>query len=144
MRKLCVVLIGLMSVIQAAFAAVTISTSSKTFQKQGGAASVSVSGDGAWTAVSDSSWLVIGSGASGNGDGKCLYTCNANNTADTRIGHITIGGNTYTVTQYGYVASISPTTAMFDRKGGKGTVSITVDAGVTWTAKSKYNCPQSK
>ena len=125
MRKLCVVLIGLMSVTQAAFAAVTISTSSKTFQKQGGAASVTVSGDGAWTAVSDSSWLVIGSGASGNGDGKCLYTCNANNTADTRIGHITIGGNTYTVTQYGYVASISPTTATFDRKGGKGMVSIT-------------------
>ena len=136
MKRTMIALVGLLIAVNSAFAAVTISTSSKTFQKQGGAASVAVSGDGAWTAVSDSSWLVIGSGASGNGDGKCLFTCNANNTADTRIGHITIGGNTYTVTQYGYVASISPTTATFDRKGGKGTVSIVVDAGVTWTAKS--------
>lgn len=135
MRKILVALVGLMFIVESAFAAVTISTTSKTFQKAGGAASITISGDGAWTATSDVSWLVL-SPTSGTGAGRCLYTCNANNTADTRIGHIKIGGNTYTVTQYGYDATLSPTTATFDRKGGTGTVAITVDAGVAWTAKS--------
>ena len=44
-------------------AAVTITTSAKTFQKAGGAASVVVQGDGSWTATSDSSWIVINSGS---------------------------------------------------------------------------------
>ena len=43
----------------AATAEVTITTSAKTFQKTGGAASVVVQGDGAWTATSDSDWIVI-------------------------------------------------------------------------------------
>ena len=115
-------------------AAVTITTSAKTFQKAGGAASVVVQGDGSWTATSDSSWIVIKSGASGTGAGSVVYVVNANATADVRIGHINIGGNTYTITQYGYDATISPTSATFDRYGGNGTISVTVDAGVSWSA----------
>ena len=115
-------------------AAVTITTSAKTFQKAGGAASVVVQGDGSWTATSDSSWIVINSGSSGTGAGSVVYIVNANATADTRIGHINIGGNTYTITQYGYDATISPTSATFDRYGGNGTISVTVDAGVSWSA----------
>ena len=117
-----------------ASAAVTITTSARTFQKAGGAASVVVQGDGAWTATSDSSWIVIKSGASGSGAGSCVYIVNANSTADTRIGHINIGGNTYTITQYGYEATITPTSETFDRNGGNGTISIVVDAGVSWSA----------
>lgn len=115
-------------------AAVTITTSAKTFQKAGGAASVVVQGDGSWTAASDSSWIVIKSGASGTGAGSVVYVVNANATADVRIGHINIGGNTYTITQYGYDATISPASATFDRYGGNDTISVTVDAGVSWTA----------
>lgn len=117
-----------------ALSAVTITTSAKTFQKAGGAASVVIQGDGSWTATSDSSWIVIKSGASGNGAGSCVYVVNANATADVRIGHIDIDGNTYTITQYGYDATISPTSATFDRYGGNGTISVTVDAGVSWSA----------
>ena len=115
-------------------AAVTITTSARTFQKAGGAASVVVQGDGAWTATSDSDWIVIKSGASGNGAGSCVYVVNANASADTRIGHINIGGSTYTITQYGYDATLSPTSATYDRHGGNGTFSVTVDAGISWTA----------
>ena len=114
--------------------AVTITTSARTFQKAGGAASVVVQGDGSWTATSDSSWIVIRQGASGNGAGSCVYVVNANATADVRIGHIDIGGNMYTITQYGYDAMISPTSATFDRNGGGGSISVTVDAGVSWSA----------
>ncbi|MBR4613560.1 MAG: hypothetical protein IKO40_12690 [Kiritimatiellae bacterium] len=116
------------------FAAVTITTSAKTFQKTGGAASVVIQGDGSWTATSDSDWIVIKQGTSGSGAGSCVYVVNANATADVRIGHIDIGGNTYTITQYGYDATISPTSATFDRYGGSGSISVTADAGVSWSA----------
>ena len=119
-----------------ALAGVTITTSAKTFQKAGGAASVVVQGDGAWTATSDSSWIVIKSGASGNGAGSCVYVVNANTSADTRIGHINIGGNTYTITQYGYDATLSPTAATVTRAGGSGSFSVTVDAGISWSARA--------
>ena len=134
MNKLSTIILALALYATASFAAVTITTSAKTFQKAGGAASVVVQGDGAWTATSDSSWIVIKQGASGNGAGSCVYVVNANTTADVRIGHIDIGGNTYTITQYGYDATISPTSATFDRYGGSGSISVTAEAGVSWSA----------
>ena len=134
MRKIIIALIGVMLSMQMAFAAVSITTSAKTFQKSGGAASIVVTGDGAWTATSDSSWIVIKQGASGTGAGSCVYIVNANTTADVRIGHIRLGGNTYTITHYGYEASLSPKSATFDRRGGSGSVTVTVDAGISWTA----------
>ena len=134
MNKLSTIILALALFATASFAAVTITTSAKTFQKTGGAASVVVQGDGDWTATSDSSWIVIKSGASGNGAGSCVYVVNANATADVRIGHIDIGGNTYTITQYGYDATISPTSTTFDRYGGTGSISVTAEAGVSWSA----------
>ena len=136
MRKKLTTLFAAIFAAMYTMAAVTITTSAKTFDKDGGAASVVVQGSGDWTAVSDSSWIVIKQGASGSGAGSCVYIVNANATADTRIGHLTIGGNTYTITQYGYTAIISPASASFDRNGGSGTISVTVDAGISWTAKS--------
>ncbi len=134
MTKKLIAMLASMFAAMYTLAAVTITTSAKTFQKAGGAASVVVQGDGSWTATSDSSWIVIKSGASGTGAGSVVYVVNANATADVRIGHINIGGNTYTITQYGYDATISPTSATFDRYGGNGTISVTVDAGVSWSA----------
>lgn len=136
MRKKSITLFAAMFAAMYTMAAVTITTSAKTFDKDGGAASVVVQGSGTWTATSDSSWIVIKQGTSGSGAGSCVYIVNANATADTRIGHLTIGGNTYTITQYGYTATISPSSASFDRNGGSGTISVTVDAGISWTAKS--------
>lgn len=134
MKKIIIALIGVLLSMQMAFAAVSITTSAKTFQKSGGAASIVVTGDGAWTATSDSSWIVIKQGASGTGAGSCVYIVNANTTADVRIGHIRLGGNTFTITQYGYEASISPKAASFDRHGGSGSITVMVDAGITWKA----------
>ena len=139
MKKKLMTMLAAMLAAMYTMAAVTITTSAKTFQKAGGAASVVVQGDGSWTATSDSSWIVINSGSSGTGAGSVVYIVNANATADTRIGHINIGGNTYTITQYGYDATISPTSATFDRYGGNGTISVTVDAGVSWSAVANNN-----
>ena len=134
MKTKLIAMLAAMCAAMYTMAAVTITTSARTFQKAGGAASVVVQGDGSWTATSDSTWIVINSGSSGTGAGSVVYIVNANATADTRIGHLNIGGNTYTITQYGYDATISPTSATFDRYGGNGTISVTVDAGVSWSA----------
>ena len=117
-----------------ATADVTISVSARTVDKSGGAASITVSGTGDWTAVSDASWIVVRSGSSGNGAGTVLFVVSANNTADTRIGHININDNVYTVTQYGHSATISPESVTTDRNGSSGTISIVADAGISWTA----------
>lgn len=60
----------------------------------------------------------------------------ANYSADTRSATIDIGGNAYTVTQTGYTAEISPTSASKTYTGGSGTIDVTCDAGVSWTAKA--------
>jgi hypothetical protein len=53
----------------------------------------------AWKAVSDSSWLVVNSGPLGAGNGAVQYSLAPNTTGATRTGHITVAGETFTVTQ---------------------------------------------
>jgi len=51
-----------------------------------------------WTAVSNDDWITITGGASGTGNGTVTYSITAN-TGAARTGTITIGGQTFTVTQ---------------------------------------------
>ena len=98
-KKLVAMLVAIFAVTYV-MASVTISVSTKTVQKTGGGGTITVSGSGTWTAVSDASWITVKSGASGDGDGKVMFTVGENTTADTRIGHINItGGNVYTMSQ---------------------------------------------
>ncbi len=64
-------------------------------------ATVGVVADGgcSWTASSNSSWLTITSGTPGAGDGTVGYSFTANPGTSTRIGTLTIAGQTFTVTQ---------------------------------------------
>lgn len=118
-----------------AFSAVTITTTSKMFAKEGGAASVSTGGTGTWEATTDAAWISFNR-ASGNAGVSCVYVVSANFSADTRSAVIDIGGNLYTVTQTGYTATLSPSSVTADYTGGAGTVAITVDAGVSWSVAS--------
>jgi hypothetical protein len=52
----------------------------------------------AWTAISNSSWITITSGASGNGNGAVSYLVAAYS-GDARSGTLTIAGQTFTVNQ---------------------------------------------
>ncbi len=52
-----------------------------------------------WTAVSNSNFLSVTAGANGIGNGTVSYTVLANPTALGRVGTLTIGGNTFTITQ---------------------------------------------
>ena len=52
-----------------------------------------------WTAVSNASWITINAGSAGTGNGTVFYSVSANTTGSNRTGTITVGGNTFTITQ---------------------------------------------
>src|SRR6218665_1586396 len=53
-----------------------------------------------WATASDVEWITVVSG-SGTGEGHAAYSYRANMAPTSRIGHLTIGDQTYTVTQEG-------------------------------------------
>jgi uncharacterized protein (TIGR03437 family) len=53
-----------------------------------------------WTAVSNSGWITITSGANGVGSGSAIFSVQAN-TGASRTGSITVAGRTLTITQAG-------------------------------------------
>jgi hypothetical protein len=80
----------------------SILPTSATGNASGGSGSIAVTasaGTCAWTAVSNVAWLTITSGSSGTGNGSVGYSYTANNTVSTRTGTITIGGQTFTLTE---------------------------------------------
>ncbi len=118
-----------------ALAEVTITTVSKEIGKEGGAFSVSTGGSGSWTAATTAGWISL-SRSSGEAGVSCICIVGANFSTDARTGIIDIAGNTFTVYQTGYDATLTPNTATADYAGGSGMIDVTVDAGVSWTAKS--------
>lgn len=115
---------------------VSLEPAVKTFAKAGAGASVVVKATGQWTAKSSDDWIDIKLGASGSGNGKVVYIVDRNTTADTREGTITVGDATHRIVQRGQVGNLSPQSMNYDHAGGSGTVKITLNAGVQWTATS--------
>ena len=124
----------------AASCSFSISPTSNPFGYTGGLGSVSVTtATGcAWTAASNDSWITVTAGSSGSGNGPVDYTVAANASSLTRIGTLTIGGQTFTVTQTGVTCtySISPSSATLGATAGSGTVAVTSPAGCGWSATS--------
>ena len=79
----------------------TLTPTSVSFGPRGTTGTVSVTaGNGhSWTASSNASWLTITSGSSGSGDGTVGYSFTANPGTSTRVGTLTIAGQTFAVTQ---------------------------------------------
>jgi pseudomonalisin len=91
-----------------------------------------------WTAVSNASWIAVTGGASGSGNGQVSYALSANS-GPTRTSSLTIGGNSFQVTQLGSNATftLNPVSVSAAATGGTGTLSITAPASATvWTAQS--------
>jgi all-beta uncharacterized protein/BACON domain-containing protein len=93
----------------------------------------------AWTATSNASWLTVTSGAAGTGNGSVGYSVAAN-TGAARSGSLTIGGQTFTVTQAAGATpcsySIAPTGQNVSDSASSGSVAVTTTAGCAWTASS--------
>ena len=89
-----------------------------------------------WTATSSASWLTVTSGASGTGNGTVGYAATAN-TGPTRSANLTVGGQTFMVTQAnGCTYAASPTSVSAAAGRGSGSVAVTAGTGCTWTASS--------
>jgi glucose/arabinose dehydrogenase len=119
----------------------SVSPENRTFSSGGGSGTVAVTSTSgcAWAAISSAPWLRVTSGATGSGNGNVGFTADANPSADTRTARLTIGGQTFTVTQTGVGAceySLGTVRATFGRTGGRAKVSVTAGEGCTWTAAS--------
>lgn len=113
-------------------AAVTLPTpATQAFAtSQAGTGAIAVTaGDGyIWSAASDSSWITITSPPTGSGNGTVTYAVAVNPYSYTRTGIITIGGQTFTITQAG--TGIVPV-----QVGTWGcSNSSTSMTGITWSA----------
>lgn len=103
-----------------------------------GTVTVSTGTSCAWTAVSNTTWITVTSGASGTGNGAVAFSVAAN-TGGARMGTITIAGQTFTVTQAAVAPctySLTPTTASSAAAGGIGTFAVSAGTGCAWTATS--------
>jgi hypothetical protein len=89
------------SVNQSSGCTFALSAPSTTVPQSGGSGSVNVTaGAGCpWTAVSQAPWIVVTSGASGNGNGTVQFTVQARMGGGPRSGTILIAGQTFTVNQ---------------------------------------------
>jgi uncharacterized protein (TIGR03437 family) len=81
----------------------TISQTTQSFTATGGTGSVAVTAQGGctWTATSSASFITITSGSSGAGNGTVNFSVAANTSQNARTGTLTIGAQTFTVTQSG-------------------------------------------
>jgi uncharacterized protein (TIGR03437 family) len=83
--------------------AFTLTPGAATVPSAGGTAAFGVSAPAscAWTAASTVPWITIVSGASGSGAGVVGIAASPNSDAAARVGTVTVGGQTFTVTQSG-------------------------------------------
>jgi uncharacterized protein GlcG (DUF336 family) len=105
----------------------TLSATSQSFGPPGGSGSVNVIGSGCgWTAASNVSWIKVTNGASGVGAGTVSYSVEANTSAG-RTGTITIGGQTFTVTQASGSGNPTPAlTSLSPNSAAAGSPSLTI------------------
>ena len=92
----------------------------------------------AWTAVSNSPWISVTGGPTGNGGGTVSFTVDANAGAP-RIGTISVAGKTFTITQGGVDCAFSLGSNSQYFSIGQASSSVTVNAsspGCAWTATS--------
>jgi len=118
----------------------SLSPVSATLGPNAGTATVAVTAANgcAWTATSNTSWISVTGGASGNGNGQVTYSVGTNPGTSSRNGTITIGGQTLSVTQSGQACtfSVAPVSASVPANATSGSVSVDTLAGCAWTATS--------
>jgi uncharacterized protein (TIGR03437 family) len=96
----------------------SLSAPAQSIGAGGGSGSVTVASPAGctWTATSNASWVSINSGANGNGNGTVVFVAAAN-TGAARSAALTIGGQTFTITQAAF-------------SGGSTALAISTPAGL--------------
>jgi hypothetical protein len=104
-----------------------------------GSFAVSTTAGCSWSATRSVTWITITAGGSGIGSGTVSYSVAANTGPTTRIGTITAGGRTFTITQDGATVcafNVSPTSLDMSAAGGPAMFAVTTTTGCAWTATS--------
>ncbi|HEX9960277.1 MAG TPA: BACON domain-containing carbohydrate-binding protein, partial [Pyrinomonadaceae bacterium] len=129
------------TVTQAGGCTFSINPTGTTIPAAGGSGSFNVTASNSacgWTAAMNDAWISITSG-SGTGSGAVSFTVQAN-PGPQRTGSITVGGQTFTITQTGGCSySLSSNSANFPNTGGTGNFTINTTAGCQWTAVSNVS-----
>jgi hypothetical protein len=121
---------------------------SRNFNEMGGDGEINLLTtelDCPWTAASNSEWVRITDGLSGNGDYILQYTVDPNAEAQVREAIITVGDQTFTISQEGASApavciTSSISEQQFTDSGGDGWIEITASMEeCQWTADSDVN-----
>jgi hypothetical protein len=135
---------------QAAACLYTLAPRQQPAQSSGERLTVTVSAAAscAWTAVSQSSWISVESGANGSGNGTVSLLVTPN-TGAGRTGTVLIAGQPHTVSQSGADGTpgptptpptctivLSSTAVTVDPAGGSASVSVTASDGCEWTAST--------
>lgn len=119
-----------------------LSPTSATFDDRGGTGSFSVTAPAgcAWTATSRASFVVITSGAKGEGNGTVSYRVAENDTPNSRTAIIAVADRTFTISQQREPAACNYRVApvQFNPCMAEGTLTteVTTGPGCTWTATS--------
>ncbi|NOT63185.1 MAG: hypothetical protein HOP19_23495, partial [Acidobacteria bacterium] len=90
-----------------------------------------------WTAISQSPFITVTSGATGNANGAVNFTVAPNINAAPRVGSLLVAEQTVTVTQAagaGCTYEFTPATQNFLSYGGFGTVTMTASNDCAWAA----------
>src|SRR5262249_44997849 len=88
-----------------------------------------------WTASSSDSWITGVTGG-GSGPGQVRFDV-AGNTGAARTGHLTIAGQTFTLTEGDCTYQIAATSGSIGSGGGPGQVTVTPSASTCpWTAST--------
>jgi hypothetical protein len=121
---------------------VSLSPRSQSVPAEGGSADVNVAaGDGcSWTASSSASWLTIGRGASGTGNGVLSASAAANSGAE-RSATISVGGDDVSIVQAAANCSyaVAPASVTIGPAGGPTSVSVNTTSACSWTASSNVS-----
>ena len=106
----------------------------------GGQLTIAINRECQWTATSDVDWIAL-SPTSGQGDSAIAYSVSANAAATTRRGTISVNDFRVEVTQAAAPCrfSLTPASAAVEPTGGRVTVSVTAQAGCSWTATSQVS-----
>jgi len=103
-----------------------------------GSFSVSTLSSCSWTVMSTVAWITITSGGTGSGNWTVNYSVFPNLTPCPRVGAITIGDQTFTVTQEGISCtySVSPTYRAHGSGAETGGISVATSSCCGWAATS--------
>jgi hypothetical protein len=119
----------------------SLNQSSQNFTSGGGSGSVTVTaGTGClWSAASNASFITITSEANGTGNGTVGFSVEPSNLSNSRTGTITIGDQTFTITQAGGVVTIQFSAANFNvTEGDAATVTVTRSGDTSGTSSVDF------